>query len=123
MSSFWMWRKANYIDFDSFRMGLVVALLYLIALLPLSLHDPRERGRDKYDYHSIDNQRYACDLTDLFPERKRLLSVDEHCQECHHRDIHDAKWKEEYKQEPAASETIGSVNEPHTESTTISITP
>ncbi len=32
MSSFWMWRKANYIDFDSFRMSLVVALLYLILM-------------------------------------------------------------------------------------------
>ena len=32
MSSFWMWRKANYIDFGSFRMGLVVALLYLILM-------------------------------------------------------------------------------------------
>src|SRR5207244_1552670 len=90
---------------------------------PLSLDDRRERGRDKYDYHSIDNQYHACDLTDLPTERKRLLSVDECCQECHHCDIHDAKWKEEHKQKPAASETIGSVNEPHTESTTISITP
>ncbi len=32
MSSFWMWRKANYIDFDSFRMSLVVALLYLVLM-------------------------------------------------------------------------------------------
>ena len=32
MSSFWMWRKANYIDFDSLRMGFVVALLYLILM-------------------------------------------------------------------------------------------
>src|SRR5258708_4783482 len=93
------------------------------VLLPLSLHDRRERGRDTYDYHSIDNQCHACDLTDLPTERKRLLSVDECCQECHHCDIHDAKWKEEHKQEPAASETVGSVKEPHTEGTTISITP
>src|SRR5450759_3051380 len=89
----------------------------------LSLHDRRERGRDKYDYHSIDNQCHSCDLTDLSTDRERLLSVDECCQECHHCDIHDAKWKEEHKQEPAASETVGSVNEPHTKSTTISITP
>jgi hypothetical protein len=27
-----MWRKANYIAFDSLRMGLVVALLYLILM-------------------------------------------------------------------------------------------
>ncbi|HYT45105.1 MAG TPA: hypothetical protein VEP90_22450, partial [Methylomirabilota bacterium] len=32
MSSFWMWRKANYTDFDSFRMSLVVALLYLVLM-------------------------------------------------------------------------------------------
>src|SRR5947207_457367 len=91
--------------------------------MPLSLHDRRECGGYKQDYHPIDNQRHASDLTDLLTERKRLLSVDECSQECHHRDIHDAKWKEEHKQEPAAPETVGSVKEPHTKSTTISITP
>src|SRR5437879_3597464 len=92
-------------------------------LLPLPLHDRRECGRDTYDDHSIDHQCHACELADLPPEMKRLCTVDECCQECHHGNIHDAKWKEEHKQEPAASQTVDSMKNPHTEGTTISITP
>ena len=64
------------LSFEEPLQRLLLAAFFFTALLPLPLHDPRERGRDKYDYHSIDNQCHACDLTDLFPERKRLLSVD-----------------------------------------------
>lgn len=94
---------------------------YLFLLL--SSHPHWERSGQEQDDHPIDDQPSARKLADLPTKGQRFFSEDQRGEERHHRKIHEAERKEDHKQEPAATETVDSMLQPHTEGSTIPIMP
>jgi hypothetical protein len=93
------------------------------TVLFLASHPHGERSGQEQDDHPVDDQSSARKLADLPANGQRFLSEDQRGHQCHHRDIHEAERKEDYKEQPAATEAKGTVLNPHTEGTGISIMP
>src|SRR5207302_6572791 len=89
----------------------------------MSSHPHWEGSGQEYDQHPINDQPYARELADLPTNGQRFLSEDQRRHQRHHRNIHDAERKEDYKQEPAAPEAVDSMLQPHAEGSTIPIVP
>jgi hypothetical protein len=86
-------------------------------------HPHWERSGQEHDEHPVDDQSYARQLADLPTNGQRFLSEDQRSHQCHDRQIHEAERKEDHKEQPAATEAKGTMLNPHTEGTGISIMP